>query len=63
MQTRTTATQRDTKDLLPCAQIMGLKNITKAIIYNVSGRVESDILYTDLAITFVKKKNWIISEH
>ena len=38
---------------LPSVQIRLLEKITNAIISNVSGCVKSNILYTDLAITYI----------
>ena len=53
MQMRATTMQRDAKIrvLLPSVQITLLEKVTNAIIYNMNGRVGSDILYTDLAIS------------
>ena len=65
MQMRTTAMQRDAKIcvLLPSAQITMLEKTTNTIIYNMSDRVESDILHTDLAITCMKKQFGLSSKN
>ena len=56
---RTTTMQRNTKNffLLPSAKIRcQLEKDTNTIIYNMGGRVESDLLCTDQTITYVKKE-------
>ena len=57
MQMRATTMQRDAKNLLfYClfhTLITLLEKITDTIIHNMSGRVESEILCIDLAITCV----------
>lgn len=47
MRMRKTTMQCDAKN----AQIMLLQKFTSTIIYNMSGLVELDILYTDVKIT------------
>ena len=59
--------QRDAKNLFFAAfytnYAAGKNNKVNTVVYNMSGRVESDILCTDLAITCIWKKIAQFVEH